>query len=130
MTRLNEALALYQQLEAADSRPGSALLRAAGSLVRHWRQANRDKPAFGWASLTETERRVAHLAAKGLSNRQIAGQMFLSVHTIAFHLRRIFCKLDLTSRVQPPAWSRNRSARTAMARHFPRCTVRNSAPWR
>jgi len=101
VTRLNEALALYQQLEAADSTARvRALLRAAGSLVRHWRQADRDKPAFGWASLTETERRVTHLAAEGLSNRQIASQMFLSVHTIAFHLRRIFCKLDLTSRVQ------------------------------
>jgi DNA-binding CsgD family transcriptional regulator len=26
--------------------------------------------------------------------------MFLSVHTIAFHLRRVFCKLDVSSRVQ------------------------------
>ena len=40
------------------------------------------------------------LVAQGLSNRQVASQMFLSVHTIAFHLRRVFCKLDVTSRVQ------------------------------
>jgi len=50
--------------------------------------------------LTEREREVVGLVARGLSNRQIAGQMYLSIHTIAFHLRRIYCKLDLTSRVQ------------------------------
>lgn len=101
VTRLNEALALYQQLDAVGSTARvRALLRAAGNVVRHWRQPARDKPAFGWASLTQTERRVAHLAAEGLSNRQIASQMFLSVHTVAFHMRHIFCKLDLTSRVQ------------------------------
>jgi hypothetical protein len=44
--------------------------------------------------------RIVLPAAEGLSNRQIASQMFLSVHTIAFHLRRVFCKLDITSRVQ------------------------------
>lgn len=101
VTRLHEALALYQQLDAADSTARvCALLRAAGTWVRHWRQSGRGKPSFGWESLTETERRVAHLAAEGLSNRQMASQMFLSVHTVAFHLRHIFCKLDLTSRVQ------------------------------
>ena len=38
--------------------------------------------------------------AEGLSNRQVADQMFLSTHTIAFHLRHIFWKLDVSSRVQ------------------------------
>jgi len=75
-----------------------AQLLAIGIRVRHWRRA--DRPAFGWESLTETEQRVVHLVARGLSNRQIASQMYLSIHTIAFHLRRIYCKLDLTSRVQ------------------------------
>ena len=38
--------------------------------------------------------------AEGLSNRQVADQMFLSTHTVAFHLRHIFWKLDVSSRVQ------------------------------
>jgi DNA-binding CsgD family transcriptional regulator len=99
VARLREAHALYRQLDAADSAARvRAQLLAAGIRVRHWRRA--DRPAFGWESLTETEHRVVHLVARGLSNRQIASQMYLSIHTIAFHLRRIYCKLDLTSRVQ------------------------------
>jgi DNA-binding CsgD family transcriptional regulator len=73
-------------------------LRAAGVRVRHWKCANR--PAFGWGSLTDTEHRIAELVSQGLSNRQVANQVFLSAHTVAFHLRHIFWKLDVGSRVQ------------------------------
>lgn len=97
--RLHEAYALYQQLGGTDSMGRvRARLRATGVRVRHWSYA--DRPAFGWDSLTDTEQRIVHLVAQGCSNRQIASQMFLSVHTIAFHLRRVFCKLDVSSRVQ------------------------------
>jgi len=99
VARLREAHALYRRLDAVDSAARiRARLRAAGIRVRHWRRA--DRPAFGWESLTETEQRVVHLVVRGLSNRQIAGRMYLSIHTIAFHLRRIYCKLDVASRVQ------------------------------
>lgn len=73
-------------------------LRAADVRVRHWKCANR--PAFGWGSLTDTERRVAELVSHGLSNREVANQVFLSAHTVAFHLRHIFWKLDVGSRVE------------------------------
>ena len=97
--RLHEAYTLYEQLDGTDSMSRvRARLRATGVRVRHWSYA--DRPAFGWDSLTDTEQRIVHLVAQGRSNRQIAGQMFLSVHTIAFHLRRVFCKLDVSSRVQ------------------------------
>jgi DNA-binding CsgD family transcriptional regulator len=99
VARLHAAHALYQQLGDTDSLARvRARLRATGVRVRHWRRS--DRPAFGWESLTETERRVALLVAQGLTNRQIASRMCLSTYTIAFHLRRVFCKLDLTSRVQ------------------------------
>jgi hypothetical protein len=51
------------------------------------------------------------LVAQGLSNRQVAGEMFLSVHTVAFHLRHIFCKLGLTSRYSWPGLPRRRQVR-------------------
>jgi ATP/maltotriose-dependent transcriptional regulator MalT len=38
--------------------------------------------------------------AQGLSNRKVANRVFLSPHTVAFHLRHIFWKLGVTSRVQ------------------------------
>jgi DNA-binding CsgD family transcriptional regulator len=96
---LSQAYALYEELGGADdlARVRSGL-RAAGTRLRHW--ANADRPAFGWDSLTDTERRVADLVAQGLSNRQVANRVFLSTHTIAFHLRHIFWKLGITSRVQ------------------------------
>jgi DNA-binding CsgD family transcriptional regulator len=58
------------------------------------------QPAFGWDSLTDTERSVADLVARGLSNRQVATHLFLSRHTVGSHLRRIFRKLEITSRVE------------------------------
>jgi DNA-binding CsgD family transcriptional regulator len=52
-----------------------------------------------WRSLTDTERTVAALVSEGLTNRQIADRMYLSPHTVSFHLRKIFRKLHVRSRV-------------------------------
>jgi DNA-binding CsgD family transcriptional regulator len=49
--------------------------------------------------LTSTERTVAQLAVEGLTNRQIGEQIFLSRHTIDFHLRHVYGKLGVKSRV-------------------------------
>ena len=56
--------------------------------------------ALGWESLTDTERSVIEVVADGLTNRQAAERLFLSHHTIDFHLRSIFRKLGVRSRVQ------------------------------
>ena len=97
--QLRQAYAQYEQLDCADGMARvRAKLRAAGVRMRHWKRA--DRPAFGWDSLTETEGRIVDLVAEGLSNRQVASRVFLSAHTVAFHLRHIFWKLDVTSRVQ------------------------------
>jgi DNA-binding CsgD family transcriptional regulator len=53
----------------------------------------------GWASLTDIEQATARLVAEGLTNQRIADQMFISTHTVAFHLRQVFRKLDISSRV-------------------------------
>ena len=53
----------------------------------------------GWTSLTDTERSVAHVVAEGLTNREAAERLFLSPHTVDFHLRSIFRKLGTNSRV-------------------------------
>ena len=68
--RLREAYAQYEQLGCAeDMARVRSHLRACGVTVHHWKRA--DRPAFGWASLTDTERRIADLVAQGLSNRQV-----------------------------------------------------------
>jgi DNA-binding CsgD family transcriptional regulator len=58
-----------------------------------------DRPAFGWNSLTESERSVADLVTGGLTNRKVAARLFLSPHTVDAHLRHIYRKLGIASRV-------------------------------
>jgi DNA-binding CsgD family transcriptional regulator len=72
-------------------------LRDLGVRRRHW--SHQQRPVSGWDSLTETEHAVAELVAEGLSNQKVAARMFLSRHTVDFHLRHIFRKLGIDSRV-------------------------------
>ena len=96
--RLEASLAGYDQTAALrDGRRVRRRLRGIGIRRRHFTHAKR--PKTGWTSLTDTERAVSDLVAKGLTNQQIAGEMFLSTHTVAFHLRQVFRKLDISSRV-------------------------------
>jgi DNA-binding CsgD family transcriptional regulator len=61
---------------------------------------SRQRPERGWVSLTQSEQRVAHLAAEGLSNAQIAERLFISVHTVKVHLARAYTKLEVSGRAQ------------------------------
>jgi DNA-binding CsgD family transcriptional regulator len=95
---LDDALSGYESTGAArDVARVRRRLRELGIRRRHWNRL--EGPASGWESLTETERTVADLVAAGLTNRQVARRLFLSPHTVAFHLRHIFRKLAVTSRV-------------------------------
>jgi DNA-binding NarL/FixJ family response regulator len=96
---LGRALELYGGIEANwDSARAEARLRAAG--VRRGKRGPRGRPKSGWAALTPTELKVAELVVQGLSNLDIAGQLFLSRRTVATHISSILGKLGLQSRVQ------------------------------
>ncbi|MFF3468176.1 LuxR C-terminal-related transcriptional regulator [Streptomyces sp. NPDC001984] len=58
------------------------------------------RPATEWDALTRTERRVALLVAEGHTNRSAAETLTLSPSTVATHLRSIFTKLSLASRME------------------------------
>jgi DNA-binding CsgD family transcriptional regulator/tetratricopeptide (TPR) repeat protein len=58
------------------------------------------RPVSGWGSLTVAENRVARLAGEGRTNKQIAEQLYLSPYTVATHLKHVFTKLNVTSRVE------------------------------
>ncbi len=55
--------------------------------------------------LTERECEVLRLVASGKTNRHIAGELFISEHTVGRHLQNIFRKLDLTSRAAATAYA-------------------------
>lgn len=69
----------------------------AGSTVS---RASCDGPASAWNSLTEAEMRVVQVIAEGLTNREAASRLFLSPHTVDSHLRHVFTKLGINSRVE------------------------------
>ena len=97
--RFERALDCYRQAGAErDAARVRARLRELGVRACHWSRT--DHPDWGWASLTEAERRVAAAVAEGLTNRQAAERLFLSRHTVDFHLRQIFLKLGIRSRVE------------------------------
>ena len=62
--------------------------------------AGHRSPGSGLDSLTPTERSIALVIAEGFTNREAAARQYLSRHTVDYHLRQIFRKLDVASRVE------------------------------
>jgi DNA-binding NarL/FixJ family response regulator len=91
---LRAALEAFERFGAAPwADRATAELRASGETARR-----RDHTAAD--QLTPQERQVAQLVAEGLSNKEVAAQLFLSPRAIDAHLRSVFAKLDVTSRTQ------------------------------
>lgn len=102
----DQTLDIYSALGAAqDAARATGRFRAGG--LRPGARGTRQRELRGWGSLTPSERRVAELAAAGLSNPQIADRLVISRHTVATHITHILAKLELRSRyelatAQPP----------------------------
>jgi DNA-binding CsgD family transcriptional regulator len=91
---LRTALATFEQLGAEPwTERARAELRASGETAR-----KRDPSTID--QLTPQELQIARLVAEGLSNKEVAAQLFLSPRTIHYHLRRVFVKLEISSRTQ------------------------------
>jgi DNA-binding NarL/FixJ family response regulator len=92
-----ELRAALDGFERLDAEPWAArtrsALRATGETAR-----KRDPSTIN--QLTPQELQIARHVAEGMSNKEIAALLFLSPRTIDSHLRNIFGKLDITSRIQ------------------------------
>ncbi|MGH3070856.1 MAG: helix-turn-helix transcriptional regulator, partial [Gaiellaceae bacterium] len=86
---LARALEIFDHLGASlwAEKAGAELARVAGR-------------APGRSGLSETEERVAGLVAGGLSNKQVAAELFVTVRTVEANLTRIYAKLGVRSRTE------------------------------
>jgi DNA-binding CsgD family transcriptional regulator len=96
---LQEALSLYSEAAAArDFARVRSRLRSVGVYDTYARFIGRSGAMFG--DLTDQQEHIVGLVADGLTNQQIADQTFVTSHTVNFHLRRIFRKIGVNSRVE------------------------------
>jgi DNA-binding CsgD family transcriptional regulator len=93
---------LREGLELADRMGASRLVATARHELRALGLRPRRPAVSGPGSLTPTERRVAELAASGLTNRQLAEALFVTVKTVETHLARAYQKLGTRSRAELP----------------------------
>jgi DNA-binding CsgD family transcriptional regulator len=84
---LEQALAIFDEL--------GARLWAEKARAELKRIGGRPRPSD---ELTETERRVAELAARDRSNKEIAAELYMGISTVEAHLSRVYRKLGIRSR--------------------------------
>ena len=89
---LRRALETFNDLHAGPlAERATAELRASGETARK-------RDVSTQVKLTPMELKVAQLVASGLSNKDVAAQIWVSPRTVAFHLRNVFAKAGVTSR--------------------------------
>ena len=98
LDQLNAAFDTYLHHEAlADARRVGRELRRLGVQRRI---VSQPRAKTGWDSLTDSELKVVNLIAQGVTNRSVATQLHLSLHTVKTHVHNAFAKLGINSRAQ------------------------------
>ncbi|MDX6213824.1 MAG: hypothetical protein QOF82_2911 [Frankiales bacterium] len=96
-----EAAALADTVRARALLAGAVSLVSAADQVR----ASSQRPGQPWHPLTDREWSVAQLVATGLTNRQIAAELYLSPKTVGTHVEHVLAKLGASRRAEIAAWA-------------------------
>ncbi|MFI0186460.1 AAA family ATPase [Streptomyces sp. NPDC017082] len=97
---LREALQIFQQFGAASwAQRATAELRATGARPQAAARPG-DRGSAAGADLTAQQTRICELVAQGATNQEIAEVMMVSVRTVEYHLRNVFTRLGVRSRVE------------------------------
>ena len=86
-----------------DHRAAAAIATEAGRVLVELRGCGltpAKRSDFDPGKLTAQEQAVARLVAVGMSNRQVAAELFVSIKTVQFHLTHIYAKLGISSRAE------------------------------
>jgi DNA-binding CsgD family transcriptional regulator len=102
-SRTDARAQLERGLELAAGCEAALLIRRARSELTVLGARPRRLMFSGLEGLTASERRVAAMAAEGMSNREIASSLFVTIKTVETHLGRAYRKLDISSRTELPA---------------------------
>ncbi|MEY8041315.1 LuxR C-terminal-related transcriptional regulator [Saccharopolyspora cebuensis] len=98
-TTYQAAIDAYRALSATHAiRRAEAEMRSFG--LRRGSTEPRRRPKHGWDALTAAEYRVVELVAQGLTNREVAERLVVSVRTVDSHVSRALAKLGYSSRVE------------------------------
>ncbi len=93
-SQLRAALSTFEDLDA------EPLVARATQELRATGETARKRDPSTLVKLTPMELKVAELVSQGLSNKDVAAQIWVSPRTVAFHLRNVFAKVNVTSRGQ------------------------------
>jgi DNA-binding CsgD family transcriptional regulator len=99
--RVEAAVLLHEARTIAATVGAATLVGAADRLAASF---DRGRPTEPWHPLSAREFEIAQLVAAGLTNRQIAGQLFLSPKTISAHITHILTKLGAGRRAEIATW--------------------------
>ncbi len=104
-----EAPQFFEALDAIDRGEAIIPTRLAGNLLTEFRSKSQeaDKAEPG-DSLSPREREVLDLVSQGLTNKEVAGRLYISGNTVKYHMKNILDKLHLQNRSQVIAWAARR----------------------
>jgi DNA-binding CsgD family transcriptional regulator len=104
LRRVNRRVDAREELRAAHDTFSGIGAAGFAERARHELEATgetvRSRAADARGLLTPQEAHIARLARDGLSNPEIGAQLFISPRTVQYHLRKVFVKLEITSRNQ------------------------------